>query len=562
MSNAFSEHKQSAPKVQQGDDQDYDLIVIGGGVLGSFVFLEATQRGLHVLLLEKSDFFSGASANSLKTLHGGIRYLQSMNVRRVFESSSERSTIQHIAPLYTRPLSCLLPSQRKISKNRYAMFVGCMVYNLLAGRTLSKQPSAKHKVKPSTVLSGKKLRTISGFFSPERAAMFWQDAQLTNPERFGLAIVRTAVKLGSKARNYCAVESVRKVSNRLSPGSANMEVTVSNLECESVEKFYSKVVVDCTGDKSLYGGFLQAQGLVDPLQQYENVLAVNLILNRSIDANALALEAVSKDGSKRLLFFSPWYDKTMVGTWYFECADRESNQLAASELRECEDGVLSALNSAGVSVSRQEIKAEILDVHVGLLPAQKGKLTPEARLYQHTISHRSGAVSNPEMDFLIGNKLTTGRATAEKYIDSLSSAFPNLTDSVSAKTVLDGLGSDSESECSKLCERYGNEIAQNILTMITEHPELSDPIPGLDDYCIAEFKYVVEREWVCKLEDVIYRRLDAGTRQNVPEEAVIWMAEYAGEILSWSDSRIEREAENVLGKVRVKSLLFGSEVIG
>ena len=109
--------------IQEADtsSEPYDLAVVGGGSLGCALAWEAASRGVRVVLLEQDDFGAAASANSLKIVHGGLRYLQKMDLKRARASAAERSVFLRIAPHLVRPLPCVLPTRRNLLRGRRAM---------------------------------------------------------------------------------------------------------------------------------------------------------------------------------------------------------------------------------------------------------------------------------------------------------------------------------------------------------------------------------------------------------------------------------------------------------
>src|SRR5436190_20064394 len=111
----------------------FDVLVVGGGVYGLTIAYDAAQRGLSVALIERADFGGGASFNHLRTIHGGLRYLQTLDLRRARESVRERRTLARIAPRFVQPLPFALPLSRAITKGRLAMRAGFLLDGLVAG---------------------------------------------------------------------------------------------------------------------------------------------------------------------------------------------------------------------------------------------------------------------------------------------------------------------------------------------------------------------------------------------------------------------------------------------
>src|SRR5512142_1884517 len=130
--------------VDQLSARAYDLVVVGGGIYGVTIAYDASQRGLSVALVEREDFGSGASFNHLRTIHGGLRYLQTLDMRRARESVRERRTMARIAPHMVQPLPFVIPIYRSLTKGRLAMRAGFLLDRVVAsGRNQSVPPSLR-----------------------------------------------------------------------------------------------------------------------------------------------------------------------------------------------------------------------------------------------------------------------------------------------------------------------------------------------------------------------------------------------------------------------------------
>ena len=163
-------------------DEKYDLIIIGGGVYGSALCWEASHRGIKTLLVEQDDYASGASSNSLKTIHGGLRSLQSLNLKAVIKGMRERSVLMQISPNYITSLSCVLPTTRKLKKSRLAVGAGLILYNLLY--VISRKIYGwDTKISRSRLFGADELksRTNNLFkYSQITGGALWYDAQVQN----------------------------------------------------------------------------------------------------------------------------------------------------------------------------------------------------------------------------------------------------------------------------------------------------------------------------------------------------------------------------------------------
>ncbi|HJL66125.1 MAG TPA: FAD-dependent oxidoreductase [Arenicellales bacterium] len=279
--------------------QHYDLIIIGGGIYGSVLLWEAINRGYNAVLVESGDFCSGTTANTAKILHGGIRYLQSLNLRRIKESSHDRQHYCKLAPHLTSPLPSLMPTDRSLSRNRWIMGAGFYVYNLLL------RIFAQGEVDPvflkNGLISQAEMIDRVRWLDPKRVtgAAQWTDAQVNNAERLGFSFVKTAMDAGADAFNYLRVKEI--LSKR---GAVTGVVAVDQLSNKTVA-LSGDLVVTTTGHWSRH--------LLSPLcpsipSTHHFQRAVNLIVPLSLSSYALGLKVKKPSGppERRLLFASPW----------------------------------------------------------------------------------------------------------------------------------------------------------------------------------------------------------------------------------------------------------------
>ena len=184
----------------------YDVAVIGGGVHGAAIAWEAQRRGFSTVLFEKSDFASGVSANALKIVHGGLRYLQTFDFKRSRQSAQEQSRLLELAPHLVSPLSCWMPTYREIKKSRLAMALGLWGYQRFI------RPRSSHHLPVSKTTSLREFQRVADIPVSEAmtGAANWFDAQVHNPERLVLSYLFTARQLGAGVFNYLGVEDIHR----------------------------------------------------------------------------------------------------------------------------------------------------------------------------------------------------------------------------------------------------------------------------------------------------------------------------------------------------------------
>lgn len=226
--------EQRTTKISQLQRDEYDLLIIGGGITGAGILLDAVSRGLKVLLVEKNDFASGTSSRSTKLIHGGLRYLKQLEVKIVRETGQERAIAYKNAPHLVLPEKMLLPIQKGGTYGRFTTSIALKVYDWLAGvkgEDKRKMLSKEQTLQEEPLLNPDHLKG-SGFYSEYRT----DDARLT------LEIIKTAVSRGGDALNYLKVEGLIYDEK----GSVN-GATLHDLLSGNEYELKAKQVINATG---------------------------------------------------------------------------------------------------------------------------------------------------------------------------------------------------------------------------------------------------------------------------------------------------------------------------
>ena len=198
-------------------EREYDLVIIGGGIFAACAAWDATLRGLSVAMIEKQDFCSGTSANSLKFIHGGIRYLQHADIIRLKSSCHERSAMLRIAPHLVQPLPILIPTYGFGTSGKLFLGIGMFLYDLLTlGRNKDIRDPKRHI--PWTRFFNKQ-EVLSEYPDLDQkgltGAALFSDAQMYNPTRLVLAFIKSAVKQGAQVANYVEAQNLIREGNRV-----------------------------------------------------------------------------------------------------------------------------------------------------------------------------------------------------------------------------------------------------------------------------------------------------------------------------------------------------------
>ena len=474
--------------------EDFDILIIGGGVNGVGAALDAVTRGLKVALVEAHDFASGTSSRSSKLIHGGLRYLEQYDFKLVREALRERELmVSTQCPHLVKPVSFLYPLTEKVKERTY-VGAGLALYDALRGMKRA-LPSHKH-------LTGKTIAQISPSLRQDiiTGAIRYFDAQVDDA-RHTMMIARTAARHGAVMATGVRVEDLirngKKVVGAIAVDTAtNMQIKIS-----------AKATIMCAGVWS------------DELHEKFGLTAgYSVAMSKGVHIVVPGDAIHSKDGiilktAVSVLFLIPWGDKWIVGTTDTPYDGDRSKPLATQE------DVQYILDQAN-RVLEPQLKAEdILGVFAGLRPLVANK-TGSAT----TKLSREHTVDRPVPGFvsMAGGKYTTYRVMAKDAVDLAVLDLRRLvSDSVTEKLPLIGADgyfalvqqtaklaetySISEATVTHLLDRYGSLI-EEILEIISANPSMAQRlIPDLP-YIKAEILHAVTHEGALSVEDVLLRR--------------------------------------------------------
>lgn len=526
--------------------QRYDLAIVGGGIYGCSLLWEAARRGVSAILLEKDDFCSQTSANTLKVIHSGIRYLQSMNLRRVRESVVERDTLMCLAPHLVRPLPCLMPTTRSLTRSRTVMAAAFRAFDLIhaAGRHAPARLRRNH-----TISRRECLRRVPWLGSEAglTGAALWHDGQVVSPERLGLEFVLTAQALGAHAYNHAEVEHLH-----LEQGGGAEVVVRDTLNGQRVNVPARAVVLTAgSGAARLLSQWRDASTTCEHF-----VRGVNIVADRQLGPLAVGRAAAGgDDSSHRLLFAAPWEGRTIIGTWYFANGSVTHSggsgppRISESELALCLADIASTF--PGGPLRREEISL----IHTGLLPAGRGGARDGALLPsdRERIFRVPLGAARSRVFYVSGVKYTTARRVAEKTLRLATSDLDVGTPVRPPwETPLCGGGihdfeqfvHDKKREyehlaaaaaIERLAGLYGTRM-EEIMTIASAEQSLCQPIPGCPDVMRAELRFVLETEQALTVCDAIIRRTGIGARGRPRPEAAEYFAEVMGRHLGWDEA--------------------------
>ena len=384
-------------------NQEYDCLIIGGGIYGATIAWEATLRGLSVALVERGDFGAGTSANSQRIVHGGLRYLQSLDIARSRESIRERRTLLGIAPHLVHPLPVLMPTYGHGRRSRTAMTLALLLNEGVSrDRNIGLDDPGQHLPSGRVISKAECLRMVPDLHTPGlTGGALWYDAQMCNSERLTLSFILTAAQAGAVVANYVEAQHLLRQEGRVVGVQAVDHQTGRTLDV------HARVVVNATGPA--------VTRLVRPFSHSDThrdirfLKAINIVTPRLIDDIALGIGGGSAaTHTPGLLFITPWHDTSIIGTAYYPY-EEDANRCEATE--EEIQALIDEVNTAypASRLTRQDVRW----VHAGLLPAarQSAKLETRDRVIDEGCSGLDGLIS------VVGVKYTTARSVAEKTVD-------------------------------------------------------------------------------------------------------------------------------------------------
>lgn len=541
-------------------DTEYDLLVIGGGITGAFVALDAVQRGLSVALVEKNDFGGYTSSASSKLLHGGIRYLPQGQLWKVRESFRETAIFQHLAPHMTRWLPFLVPTESgSVMKGRAAMHLAMLLYGL-CGTGLErmiadpgKRPPKRQFLDSETARA--RVPLLAAVTRLTGAQVLWE-SHMHNSERMTLAVLKTAADGGAELANYLRVRGL------LGKGTRVVGVQAEDLHGGGVFDIRARLIVNAAGpyvqginesmpqlrlDRRLTG-FSKGVHLIT--RQLEPDFALAMTSRKKIDA------LVSRGG--RHFFIIPWRDCSLIGTTNVPHAGR-LDDIRVSE-RDIVD-FLSEINTAlpMARLGREDVRYAYCGIYPLIAEDVKADTYQGTGEYQVIDHGRTNGIAG--MVTALGAKYTTARFVAEKTVDlALAKLGRSAVPCGSPRTRLrEGMITDILSfreDCRRqyaallpsaavdsLVSNHGCEV-HSLVTEGRKRGLLEPTVTGRETLDI-EIDHAVRHEMALTLDDIVFRRTGLGTVGHPGAQALRRCATLAGALLDWDDEEQRRQMELV-----------------
>jgi glycerol-3-phosphate dehydrogenase len=569
----------------------YDVLIIGGGIYGVCAAWDAALRGLSVALVEKEDFGHATSSNSLRVIHGGLRYLQHGDLRRLRQSIQERTVFMRIAPHLVHPLPFFIPTYGHATRGKEMLTLALLINDLIGFDRNRLEDSQKHLPPGRIINKEESLRLFPGI---EKRGLtggaIVYDCQMFSSERLVLSFARSATGAGAQVANYVEVLGLLRNGDRVAGVRARDLLNGSEIEIRA------RVVVNTSGPwldhvLSLCNGHSPTRRLA--LSKAFNILVNRQLIpryavgiyakNRCKDRNALFTKR------SRLLFLTPWHNRSLIGTVHlpYDC-DPDHCRVTEEEIQ----GFLDEINEAYPAAALD--RRDVCFTYGGLLPmdtyGREGvQLVKRYRIIDHKKEERvEGLVS------VMGVKLTEARHVAEKTVDLVFAKLGETPPkSATARTSLHGgqIGQFSvflteegrrkpqqvsADAFQRLIQLYGSAYPE-VLKYLDEsstlaptktitsrsenaylplHPtgersakSFSRPNDGCqaDNSSLirAEVLHGIREEMAQKLTDVVFRRTSLGIAGNQRDDTLRSAAVIMSKELRWDDMRTQREISEV-----------------
>jgi glycerol-3-phosphate dehydrogenase len=499
-----------------------DLLVIGGGVYGVCAAWEAARRGLTVALIERGDFGAATSCNSLHTMHGGLRYLQHLDIRRMRESIRERRFWLQAAPELIVPMPFILPTVGHGLHGPEALQLALALNDLISADRNRGVARAGHLPR------GRRLHRAEAqrFFGPlqiggHNGAALWYDGFSLSPERLLVALLDAAGSAGAKLMNYCVAEELLREDQRI------VGAVARDLLDGKAVRLRARCTLNAAGPwvdvVAAMAGLSPGSPLFSPSR------GLNLIVRRVPLETAIGVPAPRQgretdallDKGSVTYFIIPWGERSLIGTkhLHFE-GSADALRVTADDVAKFLDELNPALGRHGLSPS------DVLAVKCGLLPEQPRAnrradvvLQKHARIVDHAREDGiAGLIS------IVGVKWTTARLVAQQAVQRVCAQL-RRSDSVRPDAGL-----------ATVCAGFG----------------AADPAPFVPDSSAGalQLERAARSEMALHLSDAVFRRTDLWLSRQLDRPLLERAARVMAGVLGWSEAEIEAEIESTQAELR------------
>ena len=539
--------------------QQFDVVIVGGGISGAWLALHCTQQGYKTALIEKHDYASQTSSSSSKLLHGGIRYLQQMQFSKVRESAIERAEYIYAAPHLSIPIPFVVPTFKDFRRSKFFLNCGMLVYKFLCLGQNRIIASPEQEMPASHSISAEQLNSMIGATDEARTgAVVFYERHMLDSERMVLAILQTARRDGAQVHNYVSATDFVELDGRIT----GLKVT-DQISNEAFE-INSKLVINAAGP-----WVDELNGRLPKAEQAPSISGYAVgshIISRQISEQAIALTTKHQSDTKidrggRHIFIIPWRGYSLIGTSYNEITSPAQDlNITAEQV----DQLLAAVNQ-GLPNAKLE-RNDLIAGYSGLYLLKTNNI--ESTIYQgsgeYQIIDHAQANNVGGLITALGAKYTTGRKLSELTLDLvnkklprsrqaqrgklLGTNYPNLSEFTLAKTTEYQNLLDADT-IKHLIEQYGSEL-DNFIDRIQSNPTLLQAINTNTPDIWGQVIWAVEQEQTVTLNDLLFHRTSLGLL-GIDNPTVHKVAHFMRKLLGWSDDETEQQIDAVLDKLTI-----------
>lgn len=507
-------------------DQQFDLLVCGGGIYGAWTAYDAALRGLRVAIVEQGDWASATSSASSKLIHGGLRYLESLDFKLVRKALAERDMLLQAAPHRVWPVRFGVPVYAHSRISRLQLKIGLMLYDFLAASPARKM--AHHYFSRQAFSRRFSALDASGL----KGGFTYSDAQ-TDDARLVLELIAGAMTAGAVCINYCKLTSLTESKGQVTGANVQDQPSGASVEVQA------RQIVYATG---------QWSAAAQESKKWCRVTkGVHLVMPAVLKDEALLLTSNS-DG--RVFFMIPWYGLTLIGT-----TDTDySGDMKQAVVEEKDIAYL--LGAANHYLKTAWTQADVISSYTGLRVMKRSeKFSPSAVSRDWELKTAGNGVH-----YSIGGKITSAREDAACIVDKVcmqlgrnlhcatrgrlfpwaaAENYAVWSAAVSAQAAR--LNIDAES-AKWLIRRHGKRIIE-IFSEIENYPSLAQRITANVPLVYADMLFCARNEMVVHLDDLLRRRLPLLILDKLNEADLHRLAFEVSTELGWDDSAIRREVE-------------------
>ena len=531
-------------------DEQFDILIIGGGITGAFIAWDAALRGFKTALVEKGDFGAATSSASSKLLHGGVRYLQQAHFNKVRESALERAHFQYMAPHLSHYIPFLVPTYKSPMKSKFVLSSAMWIYELLSQGEKRIIGDAAKLPPPIRTLNREQALTIAPYIDrPDlTGAVSLPESHMHSSERMTLSIIKTAVSAGAKVANY--VQAIRYLQQNNCVRGCQVKDVLAGDEFT----IRAKLTINASGpwipllDQSLTGksatsGYARGSHIVISNIQPDHAVAL---------ATSHGADAVINRGGRHV-FIIPWRGRALIGTSYASYRD------PLDSIHVTEADILQLLDSINDAAPQLQLQRNHIDyAFCGIYPLQASDIKPgvyqgtgEYQLFDHKKDlNLDGLIS------VLGAKYTTARRLGEYAVNMASQKLEtgqtkskttgkrvvggNIDDLVQVKKLL--LQQVKATDLAEhLLQNYGTSAFEITKSNKVDDVRLSNNQPVTK----TEVDYILDNEMAMTLDDVLFRRTGLGTVGHPGNDCIAEIAALMAAKHGWDDRRKNTEIVQV-----------------